>query len=305
MGRQTRRALLASTAALVGAGAGCTGLRHALEGSDGTPTAERDGPPPTDSPTESGPDSLTLEAVEPPLATEGAEPRTVTVYPESMALALRRAARIEGTYRSHGPAFVYAPEPFWTRYRTVRLTGPDAGSTPQGVYEMAADGGIRYELLVGADRLEDDPPAAQVSGLEGARRELALAAIRNEGPRVYPETELGEWVRTEWFDNRWEHDGTVYRGKEVQQTDAAFFSQQVWATVQLRETRADQQVVFELRAPGDEVRDVLDPVFDEWSKDEPTTGMDDPPAAVVEYLRDVDLLATHTTVFRPRLEELL
>jgi len=216
-----------------------------------------------------------------------------------MALALRRAASIEGTYRTAAAAFVEAPEPFWTRYETVRLAGPD-NTAADGVYEMDAEGGVRYELLVGADRLDGDRPAAQVSELEGERRELALAAIRNEGPRVYPETELGEWVRTEWFGNRWEYEGTVYRGKEVQQTDAAFFSQQVWATVRMRETVGHPAVTFELRAPGDAVRDALDPVFAEWSKDESTATLEDPPAAVRAYLEPTDLLATHTTVVEPR-----
>jgi hypothetical protein len=246
--------------------------------------------------------SLTLEAVEPPFAGPEQEPRTLTVYSESMALALRRAARIDGPYRTHGSAFFYASEPFWTRYETVRLTGVDADERPKGGYELEADGGVRYELLVGADRLEGDGSGTQVSELEGERRELALAAIRNDGPRVYPETELGEWVRTEWFGSRWEHEGAVYRGKEVQQTDAAFFSQQVWATVRMRETRADPQVVFELRAPGDEVRDALDPVFAEWSSDESTATLDDPPAAVREYLEPTDLLATHTVVVEPRFD---
>lgn len=303
MERRTRRSVLALSGAALGGVAGCAGV---LDRDQEQPDDDGASTPPTESPTpDDTPDSLTLTAVEPPLAGPEVEPRVVTVYPESMALALRRAARIKGTYRSHGPAFVSAPEPFWTRYDTVRITGQDAGDTPKGTYEMEAEGGVRYELLVGADRLDGDEPAASVSELEGERRELALAAIRNEGPRVYPETELGEWVRTEWFGNRWEHDGTVYRGKEVQQTDAAFFSQQVWATVVLRESVGHPQVVFELRAPGEAVRDALDPVFAEWSKDESTAGMDDPPEPVAEYLRDVDLLATHTAVCEPTLEYLL
>jgi hypothetical protein len=141
-----------------------------------------------------------------------------------------------------------------------------------------------------------------VSELEGERRELALAAVRNERPRIYPETELGEWVRAEWFDDRWEYDGTVYRGKEIQQTDAAFFSDQVWATVRMRETRAEPQVVFELRAPGDAVRETLDPVLADWSRDETSTEVADPPAPVVEYLTGADLVATHTTVFEARFD---
>jgi hypothetical protein len=59
-------------------------------------------------------------------------------------------------------------------------------------------------------------------------------------------------------------------------------------------------VAFELRAPGDAVRDALDPVFAEWSKHEPTVTLEDPPAAVREYLEPTDLLATHTTVVEPR-----
>ena len=303
MTRQTRRTLLASTAALAGAGAGCTSLRHALErGSDGTPGTDRDGPPPTDRPTRSPAPSLTLEAVDPPAAGPEEEPRTLTVYPESMALALRRAARIQGSYRTHATAFVEAPEPFWTRYGVVRLAGPQ-NTASDGDYEMDAEGGVRYELHVGADRLETPPSDADptpLSDLPDERRELALDAVDYPGGRVYPETALGEWVRTEWFDGYWEHDGRVYRGTEIQQTDAAFFSDQVWATVEMRETRADPQVVFELRAPGDEVRDALDPMFEEWTKDEPTATLDDPPAAVREYLEPTDLLATHTAVFEPR-----
>jgi hypothetical protein len=299
MTRQTRRAFLASTTAIAGAGAGCTGLRHALGDDGDTPGTDQDGPPPTESPTRSAAPELTLEAVSPPSAGPEEEPRVLTVYPESMALALRRAASIEGTYRNAAAAFVKAPEPFWTAYDTVRLAGPE-NTADDGVYEMDSEGGVRYELLVGADRLDGDRPAAEVSALEGERRELALAAIRNEGPRVYPETELGEWVRTEWFGNRWAYEGTVYRGKEVQQTDAAFFSEQVWATVQMRETVGHPAVAFELRAPGDAVRDALDPVFAEWSKHEPTVTLEDPPAAVREYLEPTDLLATHTTVVEPR-----
>jgi len=298
MERPTRRAVLGSVAATFGAVGGCAGL---LERGPRTPDDGPADPPETDSPTRSPAPSLTLEAVEPPSAGPEVQPRTVTVYPESMALALRRAARIEGTYRTHATAFVEAPEPFWTEYDTVKLTGPDAGD-PEGVYEMDAEGGIRYELLVGADRLDGDRPAASVSELEGERRELALGAIRNEGPRVYPETELGEWVRTEWFGNRWEHEGTVYRGKEVQQTDAAFFSDQVWATVGMRETVGHPEVTFELRAPGEDVRDALDPVLSEQGKDQRTATLADPPPAVREYLEPTDLLATHTTVFDPRFE---
>jgi hypothetical protein len=210
MERHTRRAALGGVAASLGVVGSCAGL---LGHGPGTPD---DGPtdtPETDSPTGTVA-PLTLEAVEPPLAGPEEQPRTVTVYPESMALALRRAVRTDGTYRSHGSTFVPAPDPFWTEYRTVRPTGPDAGSEPKGRYEMEAEGGPRYELLVGAGEISDpDAPGASVSALAGARRELALDAIRGERPTVYPETELGAWVRAEWFGNRREYEGTVYRGK--------------------------------------------------------------------------------------------
>ena len=298
MERRTRRSVLALAGATLCGGAGCA---EVLDRGPEPPDDDGASTPATDTPTDTPAPSLTLEAVEPPLAGPEVEPRVVTVYPESMALALRRAARIEGVYRSHARAFVEAPEPFWTRYGVVRLTGPQ-NTADDGDYEMDAEGGIRYELHVGADRVtpSEDVDPTPVSDLSEDRRELALDAIDYPGGRVYPETALGEWVRTEWFDGYWAYEGTVYRGKEIQQTDAAFFSDQVWATVEMRETVGHPQVTFELRAPGDEVRDALDPVFAERQKHHRTATLDDPPAAVREYLEPTDLLATHTAVFEPR-----
>jgi hypothetical protein len=101
-----------------------------------------------------------------------------------------------------------------------------------------------------------------VADLPEARRELALAAIRNDGPRVYPETELGERTRYGWFDGVWTHEGATYRGKEVQQATAACFGRQVWGVLSMRPTRLGPRVVFELRAPGDAVCDSLDEAFE-------------------------------------------
>lgn len=176
MGRCTRRAMLAVTGALVGGASGCSGLRHGLEGGPSvTPGANRDGPPPTDTIER----TLVLEAVDPPLATDDGEPPDMTVYPKSMGLWLRRAAATGETVRGHARAFVVTPVPFWTRYGTVRLTGTDSAGA-EGVYAMTAEGGTRYELLVGATETPSPPAGTEVtpvSALSETRRELVLAVI--------------------------------------------------------------------------------------------------------------------------------
>jgi hypothetical protein len=72
--------------------------------------------------------------------------------------------------------------------------------------------------------------------------------------------------------------------------------------VALSPSAAIPQVSFDLRAPSDTVRSALDPVLAELAPDERRVTLENPPAAVRAYLAGVDLLATHTAVFEPRLE---
>jgi hypothetical protein len=117
-----------------------------------------------------------------------------------------------------------------------------------------------------------------VTDLPEERRALALAAVRNDGPRVY-------------------------RGTEVQQTDAALSSRQVWTTVSMVGSRANPQVRFDLTAPDEQVRRALEDAFARWSKHEEGVGVENAPASLAEDVAGTDLLATHTTVFGPVVDE--
>jgi hypothetical protein len=161
-------------------------------------------------------------------AVDGEPEPPLRVYPTALRETLRTAATGDGPLRTTGSAHVYRPDPVLPDLETVALVDPDGEAS--GVYAVDCQGGTRYDLLVGAEAAHPPTNATvtRVETLPAERRALAVAAVENEGPRVYPETELGEWVRTEFFDGYVSHDGTTYRGTEVQQTDVAFFSTDVW-----------------------------------------------------------------------------
>jgi hypothetical protein len=120
---------------------------------------------------------------------------------------------------------------------------------------------------------------------------------------VVPETRLGEWVRTEFFDGYVEQNGTVYQGYEVQQTDAAFFAEEFWLVVSLvLVATADAPTpVTRLAFPDvlDAVRSAVDPVLPESKRSESltTATVEDDAGALVEFAAAYDYLLTHTALF--------
>lgn len=249
-----RRALLAGVAGLVGV-AGCLG--------DGTPTATTSGDPETDHPETDPPAAgrLTLDPVDP---SEADEP--LTVLPDDLRRWIRQAA--DGTtVRSHSDTYVYAaqqtygPIPPLTAFDRIRIEDPE-GKTG-GSYSVDADGGVYYERVIGAEAVSppDDAEVTPVPELSNERRELALDAIGAENggaPRVEPQTALGSWVRNEFFGGYYSHDGTTYRGYEVQQTDAAFFATEVWYVLSLSPTESEGTATLTLATPEDRARMVVD-----------------------------------------------
>lgn len=279
----TRRSLLALLGTL--GTAGCTGL------ADSTETAS-----PTDSPTSSPSPSPTPPRRAALSVLSEWRDRELVVYPKPMARWLRDAAA-GATVRAHAPAFVVAPDPLLPAIDQIRLRTPDGDV--DGVYDVTAEGGARYELLLGADRA--DPPAdtevTPVSELSERRRDLAKKAIAGSNDaRVYPETVLGEWARHEWMGGYYRADGTVYRGKEVQQTDAAFFSEEVWCVLSLSPAEPANPVTLRVAEVPASLRDTLDPALQDWRKhhDAPTVTVT---AEGREFVRDVDALATYTHAF--------
>lgn len=194
------------------------------------------------------------------------------------------------------------PGPVLPQFEAVTLETGEAAL--DGTYAVDCEGGTHYRLLVGAQPAESVPGEATVtpvSGLPDRRREVALAAIGNERVTVSPETRLGEWVRHGWFGGFFRHDGTVYRGTEVRQTDAALFSETLWIVLSLSPVAGSDVDGPTLRFPD------LDPSVRAFVDGELAnrTGGDEGVARTVDPLPDpvrsfapgTEYLLTHTAVY--------
>lgn len=281
----TRRTLLA---ALAGVAAGCASAVRDDTGPT-TPAATTGAPTATSTP----PAELRLE---PARVDEVDGP--LTVYPAELADWLREAARTGGPVRGHAEVPAYAPEPVLPALDRVALRGDGAVA---GSYAVDAAGGPRYRHLAGAERVDEPPEgeeaATDVDDLPDERRALALAAIAEDGsPRVYPETELGTWVRTEFYGGTFRHEGAYYRGHEVQQTDAAFFSREVWYVLSLSPVDGDG-TVLRLAEVDPAVRTAVDrAVGGERTPAEGSASGPFPPA-VRSFAAETAYLMTHTAVY--------
>ncbi|MFB6194161.1 MAG: hypothetical protein ABEI75_03755, partial [Halobaculum sp.] len=217
------------------------------------------------------------------------------VYPAALREWLRTVATTDRTLRVFDRTHVPNPDPIWPAIDGVELDGEAAGT-----YRLDATGGTRYHVLVGAERADppDDATVTPVSALPEPRRETATAAIRDEGPRVYPETRLGEWVRTQFFGGYYALDGEPYRGHEVSQTDAAFFSHRVWYVVRAEPADPADPLSLGLDPIPDPVRRIVDPVLDDSVSARTLTTDPATDPAVRGFAADTRYLCTHTARFR-------
>ncbi|WP_380676283.1 hypothetical protein [Salinigranum sp. GCM10025319] len=331
MRRSTRRTFLATVtgAALSGGLAGCLasdGETTHGTGSDGATSTDSWASTsrsstttrPTTEPSTPAEARIRLTAVD-ELPTDAA----VVVYPPTLREWLRRAAERSGPVRGSDDAFVYAPDPVLEDVDRIRLVGSTA---VEGTYDLSVDGGPRYDLLVGAEPVDEPPANASIvpsETLSSARRDLVERAV-DEGQRatVSPETELGEWTRTAFFDGYVSHDGSLYRGYEVQQTDAAFFSTEVWYVLSLSpvgssetprgeaettetiaatasSATASASLTLRLASVPNGFADRVDPLLADRTKDQPEILSDpaDLPADVERFTRETTYLLTHTELF--------
>lgn len=287
MTRCRRRSILASLGAVAGSVAGC--LAPAGSGSTGADGSQSS----TQAPANRLPSRLRLEVVD-GLPTDD----TVTVYPPVLREWLRQAATQSTPVRGYDETFIEAPDPILARADTVELTG--AGDV-DGVYDVSVDGGPRYELHVGATPVDEVPADATVTDLvmlSTERRSLVERAMEERFVRVYPETALDEWARTDFFGSYVRHDGTTYRGHEVQQTDAAFFSEEVWYVLSLSAGahEASSPLTLGLGSIPDAVAERLEPLFSERQR----AITSDPISLGAEsraFVEETPYLLTHTRVF--------
>lgn len=288
----SRRAALTSVALTL---AGCVGGEPTASPTDGY-TATETGKETSDS-TPAG--TLSLEAI--PARDVDDD---LTVYPRDLREWIRTATTTDETVRTHAETSTYAPEPPLPAFE--RAVIKDETQSRSGIYDLAVEGGTRYELLVGAK--ETTPPdsatVTQVKALPTDRRELALAAIGAESDadaRVYPETALGSWVRNSFFGGYFAYDGTTYRGKEVQQTDVEFYAKVVWYVLSgTAVDAASAATTLRLATVPDEVRAVVESLRDDADRPHSTeTTVRGETAATVEaFVAANPVILTHDAIYR-------
>lgn len=303
---RSRRAVLSTVAAGLVAIAGCAG-------GEVTPTET-----PTDSPTDvhtatvthtSSPSdtptgTLTLEPV-PIREVDGG----ILVYPSDLREWLRTVATTERTIRTHAKTPTYDPSPPLAAFERVHFD--DEAGELSGTHELSIEGDTRYELLVGAERTgpPEDADVTAIPSLPEERRQLALAATgesTGDDARVFPETELGSWVRHGFFDGYFSHDGTTYRGTEAQQTDVEFFAKDVWYVLAATAVDAPSApATLRLAGVHESVRDVVSGL--RRDEDRPAsmsaTITGETRAAASGFAEENPFFLTHDAVYRVRYEE--
>lgn len=303
---RSRRAVLSTVAAGLAAIAGCAG-------GEMTPTSS-----PTESPTDAHTTTVTHTASPSatptgtltldPIPTREAD-GTLLVYPPDLREWLRTAATTDQPVRAHAETTSYDPSPPLPAFERVQFD--DETGELSGIYDLAIEGDTRYELLVGAEETEppDDADVTAISSLPEERRQLALAAIgesTGDDARVYPETELGSWVRHEFFGGYFSHDMRTYRGKEAQQTDAEFFATDVWYVLSATAVDAPSApVTLRLASVDNDVRRVISDLRTEerTPTSVSTTVTGETATAMRGFAEENSLVLTHDAVYRITYEE--
>ncbi|WP_257298982.1 hypothetical protein [Haloarchaeobius sp. FL176] len=233
----SRRTFVASVAAASVTLAGCAGS------GDGSDPAVSDGTDPTDDDTEptTRPSTVSLDVVD-PTAVDG----PIRVLPEGLRRLLAEAARADGVVRGHYPLSVNRPpSPDIVAFDRVELRGTDAAD---GTYAVGVQAGGRYQmqfLAAPAESVPDDATVVDGSELTAEQREFVRAAAGDGVVETYPGTPVGTFARTVLDGGYVRLDGTVYSGREQQQTDAEFFANRVWYVLSLEPVDADDAVVLD------------------------------------------------------------
>jgi hypothetical protein len=294
----TRRRFLALV------GTGTTGLAGCVGGSGGTATPQPDeSPTHTSSPTPT-PTPTPEPVVEFTVVRDGfdALDAPAVVYPPNLRGWLRTAARRDEPVRAHGTASQYAPEPLLAGVEGLTLAAEEQDVA--GTFRAEIAGGPYYEYLIGAERVDSPPPDATVTDLDALAaptRDLAARAI-DGNVRVEPQTVAGQWYLGEWIGSYYRTDGRVYRGIEVQQTDAGFFSTDAYYVLDLSPDESASGPTLDVRPVPGAVRSALDDGLARGVEKLPGTSSPsftvgpNLPGAALSFARETDYVLTHTTL---------
>ncbi|WP_251342005.1 hypothetical protein [Haloplanus halophilus] len=288
MPRPSRRRILAGVGPLLAGLAGC--------GSSSSSTPD----PSTDTAT-AAPDPARLRFDPVPVANADEGDR-IGVYPPNLKAWIREAAAGDGPLRVDAPARVSSPDAPFVLFRRARVAADE--SDVAGSYAVRATGGPRYRYL--ADAREATPPAdatvTPVSNLPEDRRRLVRAAVSDRA-RFYPETERGAWARRFFLGGYFRVDGTVYRGHELQRTDAAFFSETAWYVLDLDPIDGASAPTFDVGGVDAGVRSVIDELLDRRNPTEAVTlDAGALPESVVRFVGERDYLLTHAALLKSSVE---
>jgi hypothetical protein len=294
----SRRTFVASVAAASSVLAGCTGGGDATETTVRGETATRadDGSTrttgaTTDRTTETTQDSPVVDLA---LLERKAVDGPIRVLPGGLRTLLADAARADGPVRDHyQKVFDLPPSPVLGVFDTVELRGTDGAD---GVYDVDVQAGGRYEMRFEGNPVSSVPDDATVVAeheLTTRQRQFVADAV-DDRATVYPETVLGTWARTVFQGGYVRFDGTVYRGREQQQTDVEFFAPRIWYVVTLTpvEGAADP---FVLNCALLDVS-VERTVFEALREDDgvgPVERVADPPPVLLDLAREFDAVLLH------------
>lgn len=292
---------------LVAGVVGCVSLAGCLDGDDRTetdslPSTGSETPTLTSSSTPTG--RLSLTPIH-PAEVDG----ELTVLPENLQQWLRTAATTAETVRAHAGTDSYDPDPPLPAFERVELH--DELGDADGTYDLDVEGDTRYRLHVGAEKATppNDADVTPVSSLPEDRRTLAIAAIdgaAGDDARVSPETELGSWVRHDFFGGYVSDDQETYTGFERQQTDAEFYATNVWYVLSATAVDAPSaQITLRLAAVDDAVRQLIDDRREATDRPQSmeATVSGGATAAVRAFAEETQSLLTHDAVYRVAYDE--
>jgi hypothetical protein len=235
--------------------AGCAGLGSTDP--DGTePGATETGEPSTPTGTASLTDTPDPGVSLIPQGPDETPPDELIVFPATLQEPLRTAAAGDEPVRARVGMIHDRPGSSPVLPGLVGDTVAIAGTDDQdGHYRIDGDSGVYYEWLVGADAVDaipEDATVRTVASLSEPRRRVVREAIDTGTRRtIEPQTALGTWVRRTFIGGYWRTDEGVYRGREIQQTDAAFFSDVVWYVLALSPVTAEDSDVAAEDGDGD------------------------------------------------------